>query len=739
MSRCTWAAGAVDLVMEHRKGPADQKPLVLVGKGLTFDSGGISIKPSQGMEEMKFDMCGAAAVLGAMQAIGELGIEANVVALVPSSENLLSGAAVKPGDVIQSHLGKSIEIINTDAEGRLILADALSYARRFEPAAVVDAATLTGACVIALGHFASAALGNDDALIEELRAAGDRVGQRVWPLPMFDDYRELIKSDYADIKNSGGRAAGTITAAWFLREFVGDFPWVHFDIAGTAYPGFTVFRAGWIGAPQVGAMLGDLQRLRIFYDGIELDPIDPRNGGMHDLTFVQLWHLEEVRIERGASEIRVHLRSWRVRSMTPATRVDIGTGDLETNGYRGYFGRRFGNGAALQLGANQVGTRDNRGAGDADGLSLFGRIGWAKGPFSADASFTRSARDRTEQLREEPLDNLPAFDGASTESYVRVAYRDTTLGIWTQLTAAQLSHSQNNLAFTDTVSIPFRPEPSELTPSRRQYIAAGGWGRGPLELSLTARMRRFDDLNYVAPSARIAFDTPRLTVAGFAEQQPELNLRRLEVSGRVLPLSWLGLSGAVSQFAPTQVGRFATSLTYRGEVGVRLNRAWLSAGLLSRDTAQLVAPIIFDTSFTAGASGPVSGLFVSLRGKIWKDVGFDATAIKWDSAGSFLPAYQTRTQLYVNTGWLSRFPSGNFNVLFAITHEYRTRAFFPVGETVLESSQYRTLNAQLEIRLLQATLTYQFRNVLNEQYQQVPGFFMHRPVQYYGVRWYFFN
>jgi len=534
-----------------------------------------------------------------------------------------------------------------------------------------------------------------------------------------------------------------------LTDLDGGYRWGRDELAATGaitlgdllegVPGFTVFRAGWIGAPQVGAMIGDLQRLRLFYDGVELDPIDPRNGGMHDLSFVQLWHLEEVRIERGASELRVHMRSWRVRSMTPATRVDIGTGDLETNGYRGYFGRRFGNGAALQFGANQVGTRDNRGAGDADGLSLFGRIGWAKGRFSADASFIRSARDRTEQLREEPLANLPAFDGAATESYARVAYRDTTLGLWTQLTAARLSQSQNNLAFTDTVSIPFRPLPSELTPTRRQFVAAGGWGRGPLELSLTARMRRFDDLNYLAPSARVAFETPRLAVAGFAEQQPELNLRRLEVSGRLLPLSWLGISGAVSQFAPTQAGRFASTLTYRGEVGVRLHRAWLSAGLLARDTAALVAPIVFDTSFTAGASGPVSGLFVSLRGKIWKDVGFDATAIKWDSAGSFLPAYQTRTQLYVNTGWLSRFPSGNFNVLLAFTHEYRTRAFFPLGETALESSQYRTLNAQLEIRLLQATLTYQFRNVLNEQYQQVPGYFMHRPVQYYGVRWYFSN
>lgn len=223
------------IVLEHRGGGEGQPPLVLVGKGLTFDSGGISIKPAQGMEEMKFDMCGGAAVLGAMQAIGELGLRTNVVGVVPASENLISGAAMKPGDIIGSHLGKTIEVVNTDAEGRLILADALSYVRRFRPAAVVDAATLTGACVIALGHHASAVLGNDEHLVEELRAAGERSGERVWPLPMLDEYKEQLRSDYADLKNSGGRPAGTITAAWFLREFVDGFAWAHLDIAGTAY------------------------------------------------------------------------------------------------------------------------------------------------------------------------------------------------------------------------------------------------------------------------------------------------------------------------------------------------------------------------------------------------------------------------------------------------------------------------------------------------------------------------
>ncbi|MEP7382613.1 MAG: TonB-dependent receptor, partial [Gemmatimonadota bacterium] len=504
-------------------------------------------------------------------------------------------------------------------------------------------------------------------------------------------------------------------------------------------PGLTVFRSGWIGSPHVGAMMGDFQKLRVFYDGIELDAMDPRNGGMLDLSFVQIWQLEEVRVERGASEIRVHLRSWRVRSVTPSTRVDIGTGDLETNGYRGYFGRRYRNGLALQLGASQIGTRDNRGAGDADGLSLFGRFGWAKGSFSADASFTRSTRDRTEQLAVEPFDNLPPFDGVSSEGYARVAYTDTVTGLWAQVTAAQLGHKQKNLAFSDTVAIPFKPLLSELTFTRQQYVAAGGWGRGPLSLSITGRLRHLDSLNFISPSARLAFETPRLAVAGFAEQQTERHLRRTEVSGRVLPMPWLGVSGAVSYFSPTAAGIGPTSMAYRGEVGVRLHRAWLSIGRMSRDTAQLIAPIVFDTAFTAGAVRAASGSFVSLRGKVWRDVGFDATAMKWDSAGIFRPAYQTRAQLYVNTGWLSRFPSGHLNVLFALTHEYRSLTYFPVGDELVQSDQFRTINVQLEIRLLQATLSYQFRNLLNEQFQEVPGFFMHRPVQFYGVRWYFFN
>ena len=223
------------IVLRHSGGAEGEAPLVLVGKGLTFDAGGISIKPASGMEEMIFDMSGGAAVIGAMQAIAELNVPLNVVGIVPSAENLLDGRAMKPGDIIGSREGKSIEVVNTDAEGRLILADALSYAQTFNPAAIVDCATLTGSVVIALGHHAAAVFSTDEDLIDELREAGDRSGERCWPLPLWDDYRRQIDSSVADLVNIGGRAGGSITAACFLKEFVGEFRWAHLDIAGTAY------------------------------------------------------------------------------------------------------------------------------------------------------------------------------------------------------------------------------------------------------------------------------------------------------------------------------------------------------------------------------------------------------------------------------------------------------------------------------------------------------------------------
>jgi leucyl aminopeptidase len=223
------------IVLQHLKGKHGQKPVVLIGKGITFDAGGISLKPAGDMDEMKFDMCGAASVLGTLKAVAEMGLSLNLVVIVPTCENLPDGDASKPGDIVTSMSGQTIEVLNTDAEGRLILCDAMTYAERFEPESVVDVATLTGACVIALGHHASGLFGNDDGLIRELADAGEETLDRAWPMPMWDDYQEQLKSNFADMANIGGRPAGSITAACFLSRFARKFDWAHLDIAGTAY------------------------------------------------------------------------------------------------------------------------------------------------------------------------------------------------------------------------------------------------------------------------------------------------------------------------------------------------------------------------------------------------------------------------------------------------------------------------------------------------------------------------
>lgn len=223
------------IVMDYEGGPKKHKPVVLVGKGITFDTGGISLKPGADMDEMKYDMSGAGSVLGTMKAIAAMKLPVNVVGLVPACENMPGGNATKPGDIVTSMSGQTIEILNTDAEGRLILCDALTYAERYSPAAVIDIATLTGACVIALGHVATGMYANKDELADEITRASMASWDRVWRLPLWDDYQEQIKSPFADMANIGGRPAGSVTAACFLARYAKKYPWAHLDIAGTAW------------------------------------------------------------------------------------------------------------------------------------------------------------------------------------------------------------------------------------------------------------------------------------------------------------------------------------------------------------------------------------------------------------------------------------------------------------------------------------------------------------------------
>jgi leucyl aminopeptidase len=229
------------IVLKHMGGKAKDAPVVLVGKGITFDSGGISLKPGAAMDEMKYDMCGAASVLGTFRAIAEMGLKLNVIGVIPSSENMPSGSATKPGDIVTSMSGQTIEVLNTDAEGRLVLCDALTYAERFKPAAVIDIATLTGACVVALGHHNAGLFTRDDEahdkLANDLIAAGKASGDTAWRMPVEDAYQEQLKSNFADMANIGGMPGGSVTAACFLERFTKKYTWAHLDIAGVAWRG----------------------------------------------------------------------------------------------------------------------------------------------------------------------------------------------------------------------------------------------------------------------------------------------------------------------------------------------------------------------------------------------------------------------------------------------------------------------------------------------------------------------
>jgi leucyl aminopeptidase len=243
----------------------DAPVLALVGKAVTFDTGGISIKPANDMEKMKFDMAGGAAMLGVMRVLAQLKPATKVICLVPSVENMPGGRAQKPGDVQIAMSGKSVEIINTDAEGRLILADALHYAKQLGATHIVDAATLTGAIVVALGHVNTGVFGTDDAFTAKVLASAKTAGEKMWPMPLDDDYRDLLRSTIADLQNTGGRAGGAISAAWFLREFVGDTPWVHLDIAGTAWLDDA---KPWMGKGGTGVGVRTLVELAMNFDGV---------------------------------------------------------------------------------------------------------------------------------------------------------------------------------------------------------------------------------------------------------------------------------------------------------------------------------------------------------------------------------------------------------------------------------------------------------------------------------------
>jgi len=522
-------------------------------------------------------------------------------------------------------------------------------------------------------------------------------------------------------------------------------------------PGVTSFRAGWISAPEMAAVNGRFGRVRIFYDGIEIDPLNSRLNGQHDLSLIDLWHLEDATIEPGADEVRVHLRTWRVNKTTPTTQIDIHTGDLQTNSYRGFYGKRFDGGQVIQLAGNHYSTTDRRTDEAGDHTSLWGRLGVARGKWSADASVLRSGRKFTERTFEDSVaisDTLPTMNGISTIAIGRFGWGDQMSGPWFQALASAQSYSIRNPPRVEIDSIEgpggggpggsqTEPDtlevPNDTTQSRPQFVMSGGLSQGPLRFSALARIRRWQGDMFVAPALRVGYGAGGLSLSLFAERSPLEGVQRLEGGGAYDLWGRFALSGTVSRFTPIENSTAPTSLAVRAEAGARAGRMWFTVGALRRDTTLLPPAIAFDSGFVFGAQRASNGLFATMRGKFYRDVGIDMSAMRYQDAEFYRPQYETRTRLFVDSDMRSKFPSGNLNVLLAVTHDYRSQALFPIEDGVLESSQYRVWSAELEIRLLTATISFQYRNFLGAEFQQVPGFTMPSITSIYGIRWTFIN
>jgi hypothetical protein len=553
-------------------------------------------------------------------------------------------------------------------------------------------------------------------------------------------------------------------------------------------PGATGFTTSWIASPQAVAYVGDPKRVRVFMDGLEIDALDPAEGGVLDLVEVPLWTLEEVRVERGAAELRVYLRTWRYDRTIPNTRTDIYTGDENTNLYRGFFGRRYQHGEALQVGGQQYSTSQprtgyNSQSSGGRALGLFARVGWAKNGWSADAYLLRENRTRNgelayvlrqpnyAQLLGAPItDSVRGLRATRTDAYVRAAYGDPDNGIWVQALAATMVNLKPSLP----VSLPAFTPPgvvqdptyirgtkqifhSFLTPgrdvSRAQYVIAGGLTKWGTRFSATSRVRTYNGSTFVSPVLRAEanlFDY--VSVSGRAERDGGSRVSTVEAGARVSPFSFVEFAAVAERRETPRVNNLRGSATSaRAEGALRLGRSWLVGGVIRRDSTTMTVPFVYYDQLAGGPVTPVGsalGTFAGLRGKIYKDVGIDAMATRWTTSAVMRPMAEARGEVYVRTKWLSKFPRGQFDLNATAIYEYRSATPFrtdatisgPTGASVLTQAAGWTIASTLiEVRIKSAAVTWQYRNIVGTNRALVPGYLMPRQTNLYGARWDFFN
>ena len=551
-------------------------------------------------------------------------------------------------------------------------------------------------------------------------------------------------------------------------------------------PGLTEYSTGFLGAPAAIASQGDLRRVRIFLDGLEMDPMDVRSRGTSAVSDLPIHGLEEVRIERGAEEIRVYARSWRVDRTIPYTRADIMTGDQNSNLYRAWFGRRYDHGEALQVAAEQYTSQPTSRLPSSDALNIMLRVGTTRGPWSADAFMERSHRNRAAWAglgnTSETKDTVPAIEAQRSTAYLRLGNGDPEQGKWMQLLASAHSFLASPRRSTSLAASDSASGVGDSTLYENQYLLTGGMTARAFTVSAAERIRAGAGRVSHVLSERGSTALGPLSVSVYNEGKGYLNPSRSEVTARLGLLSRVVALGSASRtgsgdfdrlfaeqrdgavydeagnFAVSGFGPFSTPDTsearryrlsartnLRAELGIRLRDVWVSGGIIRRGKTTLLAPAIFDSTYAQARAlrteGEVSARTLSARGRLWRAVNVDAWAVAWnDSTGFYRPRYQTRSELYIQTNLLDRFPNGNFGVLTSLAHEYRSSSRFPIaGDSVRVAPGYRMIAFKLEIRIQTAVVSYQFKNLIQEKYAQVPGYPFPRQSQFYGVRWEFWN
>jgi hypothetical protein len=504
-------------------------------------------------------------------------------------------------------------------------------------------------------------------------------------------------------------------------------------------PGVTTFRSGWLSTPQTAMHNGDFRGVRVFYDGLEIDNLDSRTGGVLDLSTVQLWTLEHLSIERSASELRIYMRTWRADNTDTYTRVDVATGNEDTNLYRGFYGKRFDNGAVLQFGGQQFGVASTRFSGSGDALSLMTRVGVAKKTWSVDAFVLRHhpTRDIQRGLARPPV---LALDATYTDAYLRGSAGNVEGGPWLSLTVGSVGFKGTTapdrgvsaLAFGDTL---------ERRASETQYDLSGGYTVGALRVELEDRMRSFQATRYNTASARGDLVSPIGVISGFVEHDGFRQTTNADVGVRAQPLPFFAVSGSLARSMPGgPSGSGSNDATaFRGDAAIRMFGPWVSAGLIRADRSAGVAPVAYDTLFLPTSPGRISAWTGAIRGPLRGNFGIDAWVERWSPTGTYTPEYQSRSEInYANT-FPRAFPRGDFELRVSGAYEYRSHATFPSSTGDVRTEVAKTISALLEIRIMRAVITYQQRNILAYQYQIIPGFEMPRVLAIYGVRWDFWN